>query len=48
MSHHNEPKTRQEKKGNKYKEPYNNKSVRIEEKMRESKSKEKTKEKMKK
>jgi hypothetical protein len=46
---HNEPKTRQEKKGNKHKEPYNNKSVRIQEEMRNakhSKSKEKTNEKM--
>jgi len=42
---HNEPKTRQEKKGNKYKEPYNNKSLRIQEELRKSKSNEKTKEK---
>jgi hypothetical protein len=41
MSHHNEPKTRQEKKGNKYKEPYNKKSLRIQEELRQSKSKEK-------
>jgi hypothetical protein len=39
---HNEPKTRQEKKG---KEPYNNKSLRIQEELWHSKSNEKTKEK---
>jgi hypothetical protein len=42
---HNEPKTRKEKKGNKYKEPYNKKSLRIQEELRQSKSKEKTNEK---
>jgi hypothetical protein len=45
---HTEPKTRQEKKGNKYKEPYNNKSLRIQEELRnakQSKSNEKTNEK---
>ena len=39
---HNEPKTRQEKKG---KEPYNNNSLRIQEELRKSKSNEKIKEK---
>jgi hypothetical protein len=38
---HTEPKTRQEKKGNKYKEPYNKKSLRIQEELRQSKSNEK-------
>jgi hypothetical protein len=33
----NEPKTRKEKKGNKYKEPYNNKSLRIQEELRKAK-----------
>jgi hypothetical protein len=32
-----EPKTRKEKKGNKYKEPYNNKSLRIQEELRKNK-----------
>ncbi len=45
---HTEPKTRQEKKGNKYKDPYNNKSLRIQEELRnakQSKFNEKTNEK---
>jgi len=32
----NEPKTRKEKKGNKYKDPYNNKSLRIQEELRKT------------
>jgi len=32
-----EPKTRKEKKGDKYKEPYNNKSLRIQEELRKTK-----------
>jgi hypothetical protein len=32
-----EPKTRKEKKGDKYKEPYNNKSLRIQEELRKNK-----------
>jgi hypothetical protein len=32
----NEPKTRKEKKGDKYKEPYNNKSLRIQEELRKT------------